>query len=146
VIGETHGQDGTRSEQRAWLVLPEKGMYTGVLITGATGSAKTSAAQYPFTAQLIHVHAKDAERKMGISRAQTARGIEEMVRIRGRVRSRRQDVIVAGPLDGSGGPIPGASVQAKHVDVTSMRTHRGSAGLRMAPEAGARTSAGDRMA
>ena len=40
-------------------------MYTGVLITGATGSAKTSAAQYPFTAQLIHLHAADATRKMG---------------------------------------------------------------------------------
>ena len=45
--------------------LPEKGMYTGVLITGATGSAKTSAAQYPFTAQLIHLHADDPARKMG---------------------------------------------------------------------------------
>src|SRR5688572_15210317 len=28
VIGETHQQDGTRSEQPGWLVLPEKGMYT----------------------------------------------------------------------------------------------------------------------
>jgi hypothetical protein len=45
--------------------LPEKGMYTGILITGATGSAKTSAAQYPFTAQLIHLHASDPARKMG---------------------------------------------------------------------------------
>ena len=65
VIGETHEQDGGRSEQPGWLVLPEKGMYTGVLITGATGSAKTSAAQYPFTAQLIHLHADDPARKMG---------------------------------------------------------------------------------
>jgi hypothetical protein len=65
VIGETHDQDGSRSEQPGWLVLPEKGMYTGVLITGATGSAKTSAAQYPFTAQLIHLHAGDPARKMG---------------------------------------------------------------------------------
>jgi hypothetical protein len=65
VIGETHLQDGERSEQPGWLVLPEKGMYTGILITGATGSAKTSAAQYPFTAQLIHQHARDPARKMG---------------------------------------------------------------------------------
>ena len=65
VIGETHHQDGSRSEQPGWLVLPEKGMYTGLLVTGATGSAKTSAAQYPFTAQLIHLHAKDPARKMG---------------------------------------------------------------------------------
>src|SRR6266571_557879 len=65
VIGETHHQDGSPSEQPGWLILPEKGMYTGILITGATGSAKTSAAQYPFTAQLIHLHAGDAARKMG---------------------------------------------------------------------------------
>ena len=65
VIGETHHQDGARSEQPSWLVLPEKGLYTGILITGATGSAKTSAAQYPFTAQLIHQHARDPARKMG---------------------------------------------------------------------------------
>ncbi len=65
VIGETHEQDGARSEQPGWLVLPEKGMFTGVLITGATGSAKTSAAQYPFTAQLIHLHAADPTQKMG---------------------------------------------------------------------------------
>jgi len=65
VIGETHDQDGSRSEQPGWLVLPEKGMYTGILITGATGSAKTSAAQYPFTAQLIHLRAADPARKMG---------------------------------------------------------------------------------
>jgi hypothetical protein len=65
VVGETHEQDGSRSEQPGWLVLPENGMYTGVLITGATGSAKTSAAQYPFTAQLIHLHADDPTRKMG---------------------------------------------------------------------------------
>jgi hypothetical protein len=65
VIGETHHQDGMRSDQPSWLVLPEKGMYTGILITGATGSAKTSAAQYPFTAQLIHLHASDPARKMG---------------------------------------------------------------------------------
>jgi hypothetical protein len=65
VVGEIHEQDGTRSDRPGWLVLPEKGMYTGILITGATGSAKTSAAQYPFTAQLIHLHAKDPARKMG---------------------------------------------------------------------------------
>src|SRR6266545_5428755 len=65
VIGETHQQDGARSEQPSWLVLPEKGLYTGILITGATGSAKTSAAQYPFTAQLIHLPTGDATRKMG---------------------------------------------------------------------------------
>src|SRR5215470_2011815 len=65
VVGEIHHQDGSRSERPGWLLLPEQGLYTGILITGATGSAKTSAAQYPFTAQLIHLHAQDPARKMG---------------------------------------------------------------------------------
>src|SRR5260370_27152918 len=56
VIGETHQQDGSRSEQPGWLVLPEKAMDTGILITGATGSAKTSAAQYPLPPPPIHLH------------------------------------------------------------------------------------------
>jgi hypothetical protein len=65
VIDGTHRQDGSRSEQPGWLVLPEKGLYAGILITDATGSAETSAAQYPFTAQRIHLHAGDPARKMG---------------------------------------------------------------------------------
>src|SRR5262249_7493754 len=48
VIGEIHHQDGSPSEQPSWLVLPEKGLYTGILITGPPGSAKTSTPQHPF--------------------------------------------------------------------------------------------------
>jgi hypothetical protein len=65
VIGEIHNQDGTPSSQPGWLLLPEKGLTTGILVTGATGSGKTSAAHYPFTAQLIRLHAQDPDRKLG---------------------------------------------------------------------------------
>src|SRR5262249_13308524 len=65
VIGEVHNQDGTPSSRPGWLVLPEKGLTTGVLVTGATGSGKTSAAHYPFTAQLIRLHADDPARRLG---------------------------------------------------------------------------------
>lgn len=65
VIGEVHNQDGTPSSQPGWLVLPEKGLTTGILVTGATGSGKTSAAHYPFTAQIIRLHARDPQRKLG---------------------------------------------------------------------------------
>lgn len=65
ILGEVHRQDGKRSLTPDWVVLPEKGMCTGVLVTGATGSAKTSAAQYPFTAQLIRLNARDEEKKLG---------------------------------------------------------------------------------
>ena len=65
IIGEEHNPDGSASETPRWMVLPEKGMYTGILVTGATGAAKTSAAQYPFTAQLIRLHVDDREKRMG---------------------------------------------------------------------------------
>lgn len=65
VIGEAHNQNGSRSKHPAWWVLPEKGMCTGILVTGATGAAKTSSAQYPFTAQLVRLHAHDPAKKLG---------------------------------------------------------------------------------
>src|SRR5262245_34769432 len=65
VIGEVHNQDGTPSNQPSWLVLPEKGLTTGILVTGATGSGKTSAAHYPFTAQIIRLHAREPAHKLG---------------------------------------------------------------------------------
>jgi hypothetical protein len=65
VIGEVHNQDGSRSDSPHWMVLPERGMSTGILVTGAPGSAKTSGAQYPFTSQLIRINAGDEKRKLG---------------------------------------------------------------------------------
>ena len=65
VIGEVHNQDGTRSDEPSWMVLPERGMSTGILVTGAPGSAKTSGAQYPFTAQLIRLHPDNPISKLG---------------------------------------------------------------------------------
>jgi hypothetical protein len=65
VLGEVHNPDGTQSDTPGWVVLPEKGMCTGILVTGATGSAKTSGAQYPYTAQCIRLHADDPARKLG---------------------------------------------------------------------------------
>lgn len=65
VLGEEHEPNGAASARPSWRVLPEKGMCTGILVTGATGAAKTSAAQYPFTAQLIRLHAHDPEKKLG---------------------------------------------------------------------------------
>ena len=65
VLGEEHEKNGARCGRPRWRVLPEKGMCTGILVTGATGSAKTSAAQYPYTAQLIRLHAHDPDRKLG---------------------------------------------------------------------------------
>jgi len=65
ILGEVHNQDGSRSHQPGWLILPEKGMYTGILVTGATGSSKTMGAHGPYLAQLIRLHAHDRGRKFG---------------------------------------------------------------------------------
>ena len=54
VIGEQHHR--TRFEEvrnPRWLVIPEKGLYTGLLILGAIGTGKTTACMRPFTRQLL---------------------------------------------------------------------------------------------
>ncbi len=54
VIGELHHPTvPCESERPSWLVVPETGLYTGVLIVGAVGSGKTSACMYPFAQQLL---------------------------------------------------------------------------------------------
>ena len=49
----------------SWLVIPETGLYTGVLIVGAVGSGKTSACMYPFAEQLLSWQAGRPERRAG---------------------------------------------------------------------------------
>ena len=54
VVGELHHPTAPReSERPSWLVIPETGLYTGMLTVGAIGSGKTSACMYPFTEQLL---------------------------------------------------------------------------------------------
>ncbi len=53
VVGELHHPIVPREIERpSWLVIPETGLYTGVLIVGAVGSGKTSACMYPFAASV----------------------------------------------------------------------------------------------
>ncbi|WP_420615577.1 type IV secretory system conjugative DNA transfer family protein [Candidatus Palauibacter sp.] len=66
VIGELHHPVVPReSEQPSWLVIPEKGLYTGVLVVGAVGTGKTTACMYPFARQLLHWRADDPKRRTG---------------------------------------------------------------------------------
>ena len=54
VVGELHHPTVAHEIERpSWLVIPETGLYTGVLIVGAVGSGKTSACMYPFAQQLL---------------------------------------------------------------------------------------------
>ena len=64
VIGELHHPVVPReSERPSWLVVPETGLYTGVLVVGAVGTGKTTACMYPFAEQLLSWQADRAGRR-----------------------------------------------------------------------------------
>ena len=64
MIGELHHPTVPReSERPSWLVIPETGLYTGVLVVGAVGTGKTTACMYPFAQQLLSWQADRAGRR-----------------------------------------------------------------------------------
>jgi hypothetical protein len=66
VLGEAHLATTTGpAPSPTWLTIPQRGLYTGVMILGAVGTGKTSACMYPYTEQLLRWRADDAERKVG---------------------------------------------------------------------------------
>ena len=66
VVGELHHPTvATEIERPSWLVIPEKGLYTGVLVVGAVGTGKTTACMYPFARQLLSWRADDPECRAG---------------------------------------------------------------------------------
>ena len=66
VIGELHHPTVAReSERPSWLVIPEKGLYTGTLVVGAVGTGKTSGCMYPFARQVLSWRADDPQRRAG---------------------------------------------------------------------------------
>ena len=66
VVGELHHPTvAQESDQPSWLVVPEKGLYTGVLVVGAVGTGKTTACMYPFARQLLSWQADDPDRRAG---------------------------------------------------------------------------------
>ena len=66
VIGELHHPTvPEESERPSWLVIPEKGLYTGLLVVGAVGTGKTTACMYPFARQLLQWRADAADRRAG---------------------------------------------------------------------------------
>ena len=64
VVGETHHPVEVRAiADPDWLVIPERGLYTGIAIFGAVGSGKTSACMGPFARQLLSWQAKNPEKR-----------------------------------------------------------------------------------
>ena len=66
VLGETHHATVPGpAPNPSWLTIPQRGLYTGVMILGAVGTGKTSACMYPYVDQLLRWRAQDDERKVG---------------------------------------------------------------------------------
>ena len=66
VLGEKHFETKPgRAPAPSWLTIPQRGLYTGVMILGAVGTGKTSACMYPYVEQLLRWRAGDADRKVG---------------------------------------------------------------------------------
>src|SRR5580704_2375389 len=64
VIGEIHNPRlPVPAENPSWLIIPERGLFTGTMIIGATGSGKTAGGMYPFTDQLLGYRAADTNAK-----------------------------------------------------------------------------------
>jgi hypothetical protein len=66
VLGETHYANRTgRAPEPSWLTIPQRGLYTGLMIVGAVGTGKTSACMYPYVDQLLRWRSEDARHKVG---------------------------------------------------------------------------------
>ena len=66
MLGEAHyATRPGRAPQPTWLTIPQRGLYTGVMILGAVGTGKTSACMSPYVNQLLRWRSDDAERKVG---------------------------------------------------------------------------------
>src|ERR1700680_345190 len=66
VVGELHHPRRPEpSDNPRWLVIPERGLFTGLAIFGAIGSGKTSCCMLPFADQILSYRARDRERRVG---------------------------------------------------------------------------------
>ena len=66
VLGEVHNPRlPIPAEKPSWLIIPERGLFTGTIIIGAVGSGKTSCCMYPFADQLLGYRAADRDAKLG---------------------------------------------------------------------------------
>ena len=66
VVGEIHHpRRQIPSETPRWLEIPERGLFTGIVIVGAVGSGKTASAMYPFAEQILAYRAGEPDRRIG---------------------------------------------------------------------------------
>ena len=65
VLGEQHYRTTpVRAPRPQWLTIPERGLYTGIAVIGATGSGKSAGAMFPYVEQLLGYAATDPSRRV----------------------------------------------------------------------------------
>lgn len=91
VVGEIHQERLPEpSDSPRWLVIPERGLFTGIAIIGAIGSGKTSCCMYPFAKRIFSYG--DSGRRVGGLVLEVKWGIRTMPNaIPGRARTRFRD-------------------------------------------------------
>jgi hypothetical protein len=66
VIGERHRARNPEPVERPdWLVMEERGLFTGIAVIGAIGSGKTSCCMYPFAQQIFSFGGSDRSKHIG---------------------------------------------------------------------------------
>jgi hypothetical protein len=66
VIGELHHpKKPVAVAEPRWLVIPSRGLFTGIAVFGAVGTGKTSGCMYPFAEQLLAFKASNTECRIG---------------------------------------------------------------------------------
>lgn len=66
VIGEVHyPRRPEPAEKPCWLAIPDRGLFTGLVVFGAVGSGKTSCCMVPFAEQVLAYRSEDHEKRVG---------------------------------------------------------------------------------
>src|SRR5262249_25363426 len=66
VVGEVHHPRRPEpAESPQWLVIPERGLFTGVATFGAIGSGKTTGCMMPFAEQILAYRSSDSDKRVG---------------------------------------------------------------------------------
>jgi TraM recognition site of TraD and TraG len=66
VVGEVHDpRKPVPSETPHWLTIPERGLFTGIVVLGAIGTGKTSCCMFPFADQILAYKAADKAKRIG---------------------------------------------------------------------------------
>jgi hypothetical protein len=66
IVGELHHpKRPIPVPEPTWLTIPDRGLYTGVMILGAIGTGKTSGCMHPFCEQILAYRAADRNARIG---------------------------------------------------------------------------------